>query len=158
MGATDETNIVHTTQGTKFLKEYLFFSCNLIGMQAKTTEIETYIINKVKEYRVRAGMSQRELGREINLSPAYVFRAESPKYGTKYTHNQLNELAKLFGCKVADFMPDPFIKTDCLEEFIQIHPRFRKKYEELQRKEEEKSKKKLEEKKKKEKKAKNKGK
>ena len=37
-------------------------------------------------------------------------------------------------------MPDPFVKTDCMEEFMQIHPRFRKKYEELQRKEEEKSK------------------
>lgn len=116
-------------------------------MQAKTTEIETYIINKVKEYRLKAGISQRELGRELNLSPAYVFRAESPKYGTKYTHNQLNELAKLFGCRVADFMPNPFVKTDCMEEFMQLHPRFRKKYEELQRQEEEKAKMKLDEKK-----------
>ncbi|WP_292268814.1 helix-turn-helix transcriptional regulator [Butyricimonas sp.] len=125
-------------------------------MQAKTTEIETYIINKVKEYRLNAKMSQRKLSRELNLSPSFVFQAENPLYGTKYNHNQLNELAKLFNCSVSDFMPHPYVKTDCMEEFMQIHPRFRKKYEELQRKEEEKSKKKLEEKKKKERKAKNK--
>lgn len=115
-------------------------------MQPKTTEIETYIINKVKEYRLKEKISQRKLCLKLNLSPSYVFRAESPKYGTKYNHNQLNEIAKLFKCKVADFMPDPFVEKDCLEEFIELHPRFQKKYEELQRKEEEKAKKKLEEK------------
>ena len=114
-------------------------------MGTKTTVIETYIINKVKEYRINAGMSQRKLCLELNLSPSYVFRAESPKYETKYNHNQLNEIAKLFNCKIADFMPDPFVTTNCIEEFAEIHPRFRLKYEELQRQEEEKSKKKLEE-------------
>ena len=109
-------------------------------MGTKTTEIETFIINKVKEYRINAGMSQRKLCLELNLSPSYVFRAESPKYETKYNHNQLNEIAKLFNCKIADFMPDPFVETNCIEEFTEIHPRFRQKYEELQRKEEEKSK------------------
>ena len=112
-------------------------------MGTKTTEIETYIINKVKEYRINAGMSQRKLCLELNLSPSYVFRAESPKYETKYNHNQLNEIAKLFNCKIADFMPDPFVTTNCIEEFAEIHPRFRLKYEELQRQEEEKSMKKL---------------
>ena len=62
----------------------------------KNTEIELYVINKVKEYRIAAKMSQRKLCMELRLSPTYVFYAESPKYTVKYNLNQLNELAKIF--------------------------------------------------------------
>ena len=68
----------------------------------KNTEIELYVINKVKEYRIAAKMSQRKLCMELRLSPTYVFYAESPKYTAKYNLNQLNELAKIFKCSIAD--------------------------------------------------------
>ena len=55
----------------------------------KNTEIELYVINKVKEYRIAAKMSQRKLCMELRLSPTYVFYAESPKYTAKYNLNQL---------------------------------------------------------------------
>ena len=58
----------------------------------KNTEIELYVINKVKEYRIAAKMSQRKLCMELRLSPTYVFYAESPKYTVKYNLNQLNLL------------------------------------------------------------------
>ena len=58
----------------------------------KNTEIELYVINKVKEYRIAAKMSQRKLCMELRLSPTYVFYAESPKYTVKYNLNQLNNL------------------------------------------------------------------
>ena len=46
-------------------------------MGTKTTEIETYIINKVKEYRINAGMSQRKLCLELNSGPSTFFRAKA---------------------------------------------------------------------------------
>ena len=91
----------------------------------KNTEIELYVINKVKEYRIAAKMSQRKLCMELRLSPTYVFYAESPKYTAKYNLNQLNELAKIFKCSIADFMPSPYVETDTIEEYMDLHPKVR---------------------------------
>lgn len=112
----------------------------------KNTEIETFIINKVKEYRTAAKMSQRKLCLELRLSPTYVFRAESPKYSVKYNLNHLNELSKIFECSIADFMPSPNVKTDTIEEYMDIHPKVRARYENMMKKAEEKGRKKRAEK------------
>lgn len=48
----------------------------------KNTEIELYVINKVKEYRIAAKMSQRKLCMELRLSPTLrVLCRESQIYG-----------------------------------------------------------------------------
>ena len=70
-------------------------------------------------------MSQRKLCMELRLSPTYVFYAESPKYTAKYNLNQLNELAKIFKCSIADFMPSPYVETDTIEEYMDLHPKVR---------------------------------
>lgn len=109
-----------------------------ITKEIKKTEIELFVINKVKEFRKAANMSQRELCTELRLSPTYVFRAESIKYSVKYNLNHLNELAKIFNCAIADFMPTPFVKRDTIEEYMDIHPKVRKRYEMLAKETEEK--------------------
>ena len=55
----------------------------------KNTEIELYVINKVKEYRIAAKMSQRKLCMELRLSPTYVFYAESPKYTVRRKKDEI---------------------------------------------------------------------
>ena len=60
--------------------------------------------------------------------------------------NQLNELAKIFGCTIADFMPKPYVETDTIEEYMELHPRLKAKYEQQQRELDEKMRKKEEEK------------
>ena len=87
------------------------------------TEIELFVINKVKEYRIAAKLSKRKLSLELRLNHNNVARAESSKYDTKYNLNHLNELAKILGCSVADFMPTPFVKQDTIEEYLEIHPK-----------------------------------
>ena len=108
------------------------------------TEIELFVINKVKEFRIAAKLSKRKLSLELRLNHNYVARAESSKYDTKYNLNHLNELAKVLGCSVADFMPAPFVKQDTIEEYLEIHPKQKarnekmiKDYEEKGRKERE---------------------
>ena len=115
----------------------------------KNTEIELYVINKVKEYRIAAKMSQRKLCMELRLSPTYVFYAESPKYTVKYNLNQLNELAKIFKCSIADFMPSPYVETDTIAEYMDLHPKVRIRNEKMIKDAEEKGRKKREEKEKK---------
>ena len=95
----------------------------------KNTEIELYVINKVKEYRIAAKMSQRKLCMELRLSPTYVFYAESPKYTAKYNLNHINEIAKYFDVPIASLFPPQYLKTDCIEEYWEKHPKQRKKYD-----------------------------
>lgn len=95
------------------------------------TEIEIFVINKVKEFRIAAKLSKRKLSLELRLNHNYVVRAENPKYDTKYNLNHLNELAKIFNCSIADFMPIPFVKRDTIDEYLEIHPKQKAKNEKM---------------------------
>ncbi|OOQ61348.1 transcriptional regulator [Mucilaginibacter pedocola] len=73
------------------------------------TDIEAYVINKVKEKREELGMSQSELAVQLDVSNGFIGQAESSKSPTKYNLNHLNKLAVVFKCSVKDFIPDtPF--------------------------------------------------
>ncbi|MCQ4875839.1 XRE family transcriptional regulator [Butyricimonas paravirosa] len=112
----------------------------------KKTEIEIFVINKVKEYRIAAKLSKRKLSLELRLNHNYVNNVEDPKSPAKYNLNQLNELAKIFKCTIADFMPTPFMQKDTIEEYMDLHPKIKAKYEIMAKKYEEEERKKLEEK------------
>ncbi len=117
---------------------------NILVNKPETTTIELYIINKVKEYRIKAKYNKRQLSLELRLAENHVFKIESPKHKTKYNVNQLNELAKILGCSVADFMPSPYVMADTIEEYMELHPRVKAKYEKQQKELEEKERKKAE--------------
>ncbi|RFZ81158.1 XRE family transcriptional regulator [Mucilaginibacter terrenus] len=73
------------------------------------TEIEAFVINKVKEKRESLEMSQSELAVRLDVSNGFIGQAESSKSPTKYNLNHLNKLALIFKCSVKDFLPDaPF--------------------------------------------------
>lgn len=70
------------------------------------SEIDLYVINKVKEYRLKADISQAKLASELDKSLSFIGAIESPRYRAKYNIQHLNELAKLFNCSIKDFFPD----------------------------------------------------
>jgi transcriptional regulator with XRE-family HTH domain len=73
------------------------------------TDIETFVINKVKEKREQANLSQSELAVKLDVSNGFIGQVESSKSPTKYNLNHLNKLAIIFNCSVKDFIPDgPF--------------------------------------------------
>ncbi|WP_036603390.1 helix-turn-helix domain-containing protein [Olivibacter sitiensis] len=73
------------------------------------SDIELYVINKVREMRTARNVSQAELALKLGLSVGFIGHIESPKHRAKYNLNHINELAKVFGCSVKDFLPDiPF--------------------------------------------------
>jgi transcriptional regulator with XRE-family HTH domain len=73
------------------------------------TDIELFVINKVKERREHAKLSQSELAVKLDVSNGFIGQAESSKSPTKYNLNHLNKLAVIFNCSLKDFMPDqPF--------------------------------------------------
>lgn len=73
------------------------------------TDIEAYVINKVKEKREQHNLSQSELAVQLNVSNGFIGQAESSNSPTKYNLNHLNSLAVIFKCSIKDFIPDqPF--------------------------------------------------
>ena len=77
--------------------------------RANKTEIELFIITRVKELRLKAGLSQAQLAIELDISIGFLGNVESPNHRAKYNLNHLNKLAKVLNCSFADFFPEkPF--------------------------------------------------
>jgi transcriptional regulator with XRE-family HTH domain len=77
---------------------------------SRKSDIEAFVINKVKEKREQRNLSQSELAVELNVSNGFIGQAESSNSPTKYNLNHLNRLAIIFECSIKDFMPEKPIK------------------------------------------------
>lgn len=97
-------------------------------MIRKHTTIELFIIEAVKKRRLALKMNPSKLSKEIGLNRSFIGKIENLDLGNRYSVNQLNEIAKVLGCSVADFFPVPYTEEDCIEEFQQIHPPKARKY------------------------------
>lgn len=73
------------------------------------TQIEEYIIKRVKEMRTERGWSQQVLADYMNLSQGFIRDVESPRRNQKYNLNHINTLARVFECSFSEFFPEkPF--------------------------------------------------
>lgn len=113
--------------------------------EIKKTEIELYTINKVRELRESRNVGQKRLSLELKLSESYVGQAEDPYNKAKYNLNHLNEIARFFNVPYSYFFPETHVEKDCVEEYLDIHPKLRANYEKMMKNYEEKARKKLEE-------------
>jgi transcriptional regulator with XRE-family HTH domain len=73
---------------------------------ATKTELDLYIINKVKELRLKVDMSQAVLAIKLEVSDAFIGQIENPKHRAKYNIAHLNKLAQIFNCSPKDFLPE----------------------------------------------------
>lgn len=76
------------------------------------TEIEQYVIDKVKEMRIERGLSQSDLALQLDVTNGFIGKVESPKLPAKYNLNHINALAQLFNCSPSDFLPQQPFKND----------------------------------------------
>lgn len=70
------------------------------------TDIEQFVINKVKEIRIAKGFSQEDIALALNFTRGFIGQIESHKHPAKYNLNHLNILAKEFKCSPKDFLPE----------------------------------------------------
>jgi transcriptional regulator with XRE-family HTH domain len=70
------------------------------------TDIELYIINKVKEKRLELNLSQEDVASILDTARGFVGQIESRNYAAKYNLNHLNKLAIEFNCSMKDFIPE----------------------------------------------------
>lgn len=69
------------------------------------TDIEQYVIDKVKEIRTSKGISQAKLAHLIDLSVGFIGNVENPKHIAKYNLNHLNRISKELDVDFKDFFP-----------------------------------------------------
>jgi transcriptional regulator with XRE-family HTH domain len=70
------------------------------------SNIELFVIGKVKEKRLALNMSQEDVASILDTARGFIGQVESPNYPTKYNLNHLNKLAIEFGCSLHEFLPD----------------------------------------------------
>jgi len=76
------------------------------------TEIEQYVIERVKERRISKGLSQDKLSVMMGLNEKFVTKVENPNRIEKYNINHLNKIAEILDCSIQDFFPNGFIPGD----------------------------------------------
>lgn len=71
------------------------------------TPIDIYVIEKVKEMRLKKNISQEELSIALGFrSNGFVGQIESPNYNKRYNIQHINSLAKIFDCSPRSFFPE----------------------------------------------------
>jgi len=70
------------------------------------SELDLFIVNKVKELRLEKNISQAVLAIKLEVSDAFIGQIENPKHRAKYNVAHLNKLAQIFNCSPKDFLPD----------------------------------------------------
>ncbi|MGC4100384.1 helix-turn-helix domain-containing protein [Ferruginibacter sp.] len=72
----------------------------------KKTDIEQYVINRVKEIRIEKGLTQLDISIMLSKSKGFVGQIESYIHPAKYNLNHLNILAIELGVSPKDFLPE----------------------------------------------------
>ena len=80
-------------------------TCICAMKKKNISTIEQYVIDKVKEKRMKMKLSQADIAHKLELSEGFIGNIESPNYRAKYNIKHLNELAKIFNCSPRDFIP-----------------------------------------------------
>jgi transcriptional regulator with XRE-family HTH domain len=70
------------------------------------SEIEFFVIKKVKELRERHNLSQSELAVKLEVSNGFIGQVESSKFPAKYNLNHINKLSEIFECSPKEFLPE----------------------------------------------------
>lgn len=72
------------------------------------SDIEKYVITKVKEIRILQNISQGELAFKIDVSPGFIGKVESLKYNSKYNLNHINKISKALRISPRELLPERF--------------------------------------------------
>lgn len=73
---------------------------------SEISKIEQFVIDKVRELRMKAGISQVSLSVDMELNAKFVGNVESGKTPDKYNLNHLNKISEILNCSMKDFFPD----------------------------------------------------
>lgn len=70
------------------------------------SEIDWYVANSVKEYRLKNRLSQLKLATQLGVSHSFIQQVEDKSSRSKYNLIHLNSLANILKCSPKDFLPE----------------------------------------------------
>jgi transcriptional regulator with XRE-family HTH domain len=79
--------------------------------ETNKTELDLYIIAKVKKLRDDRKMSQAVLAIKLGVSDAFIGQIENPKHRAKYNVAHIYKLSQIFNCSPGAFFPNEPIIT-----------------------------------------------
>lgn len=84
------------------------------------SEIDLFVINKVREMRVGKNISQVNLSILMGLAEGAVGKIENTRERAKFNIRHLNLLAKALKCSPRDFLPEKPLKNDMIRVKMKI--------------------------------------
>ena len=69
------------------------------------TDLDLFVIEKIRKYRFENKMTQEVLAIKLSVSSGFIWKVESYKNPAKYNLAHLNKLAEIFECSPKDFLP-----------------------------------------------------
>ncbi len=76
-------------------------------MDATTIEaFEQYVIDRVRDMRVKRGITQRDLADMLEMSKGFISSIESPRQRAKYSLGHIAQLAEIFKCSPRELLPE----------------------------------------------------
>lgn len=97
-------------------------------MDKLCTSVEKFVIDAVRKRREELKLTPKDLSLKVGLNADWVNKVENPRKREKYNLNQLHEIAKALDCSLADLLPDPLLKADCIKEYRDIRERKKQEY------------------------------
>ena len=79
---------------------------------SEISKIEQFVIDRVRELRMKAGISQINLSVDMGLNAKFVGNVESSKTPDKYNLNHLNKISEILECSIKDFFPNQPIPSE----------------------------------------------
>jgi len=70
------------------------------------SNIELYVIDRVRNIRTEKNISQLELADKIGVSSGFIGQIESLKYNAKYNLNHVNKIAEVLEISPKDLLPE----------------------------------------------------
>ena len=81
----------------------------------KVSEIDWYVINRVRELREEKGISQSQLSISIGRATGFIGKVENPTTDTKYSLQHLNLIARALNVPFAELLPRKATENDVLK-------------------------------------------
>lgn len=69
------------------------------------SEVEQYIIDRVKELRTEKKLTQRDLAYRMDVSQVFIAHVENPRAREKYNINHVYKLVEILECDITDILP-----------------------------------------------------
>ncbi|MGV3460257.1 MAG: helix-turn-helix transcriptional regulator [Flavobacterium sp.] len=87
------------------------------------SEIDFYIMENIRELRIKAGMDQVELAQKLGVSEGYVGNIENPKSSAKSNLRMLARIAKALNLEsYNDLFPSKILHHDMVKIRLELFP------------------------------------